>query len=188
MATETPAEVLIETAPRVQSLGDGVREQWDRIRGGEVGTLPVLIGIALIVVFFEFKNTKFLSPGNFVDLITQLAGPTIIAMGVVFVLLLGEIDLSAGLISGVGGVAMAELLLASHGDWTGTWWAGLLGIGLAIIVPLLVEPTFENVVACWTMRSLTVGMPSGRVLPPLRESQKGLAPLGMSTRLTACGT
>ena len=138
MATDTPMDAAIATAPRVQSLGDGIREQWDRIRGGEVGALPVLIGIALIVAFFQFKNTKFLSPGNFVDLITQLAGPTIIAMGVVFVLLLGEIDLSAGLISGVGGVAMAEMLLASHGDWTGTWWAGLLGIGLAIIVGLAV--------------------------------------------------
>ena len=66
----------------------------DNIRGGNLGSLPVLIGLTVIVVFFSFKAENFLSPGNFSNILTQMAGTTLLAYGVVFVLLIGEIDLS----------------------------------------------------------------------------------------------
>ncbi len=65
----------------------------------------------MIVVIFSSKNENFLTAGNFVNLMVQMAGVTTIAIGVVFVLLLGEIDLSVGFVSGVAGVTAAKLVL-----------------------------------------------------------------------------
>ena len=65
----------------------------------------------LIVIFFQVKNSNYLSAGNFNNLIVQMSGEALIAMGVVFVLLLGEIDLSVGFVSGIGAVLVAEFLL-----------------------------------------------------------------------------
>ena len=66
-------------------------------------------GCSLITIFFQAKNDNFLTAGNISNLIVQMAGTTTIAMGVVFVLLLGEIDLSIGFVSGIAGVIVAEL-------------------------------------------------------------------------------
>ena len=63
----------------------------------------MLIGLVVIVIFFSFKADNFLSPGNFSNIITQMAGVTLLAYGVVFVLLIGEIDLSISYISGIAG-------------------------------------------------------------------------------------
>jgi D-xylose transport system permease protein len=85
------------------------REYLGRLRAGEVGSLPVIAGLVAITIFFWSKNHIFLTAVNFNNLITQMAGVTTIAIGVVFVLLLGEIDLSIGYVSGVGGVTVALL-------------------------------------------------------------------------------
>ena len=68
-----------------------------------LGTLPVILGLILIVAFFYSQDSNFLTAGNFTNLIVQMAGVTMIAIGVVFVLLLGEIDLSIGYVSGIAG-------------------------------------------------------------------------------------
>jgi D-xylose transport system permease protein len=81
----------------------------ERLRGGEVGLLPVIVGLGLITLYFYSKNHNFLKPVNLDNLVVQMAGVSIIAMGVVFVLLLGEIDLSIGYVSGIGGVTVALL-------------------------------------------------------------------------------
>ena len=83
----------------------------DRMRSGDIGLLPVFFALILITIFFQAKNSNFLSAGNFNNLIVQMAGIAILAMGVVFVLLVGEIDLSIGYVSGIGGVLAAELVL-----------------------------------------------------------------------------
>ena len=83
----------------------------DNIRGGNLGSWPVLIGLAVIFIFFSFKAENFLSPGNISNIITQMAGVTLLAYGVVFVLLIGEIDLSISYISGIAGVVVAKLTL-----------------------------------------------------------------------------
>ena len=101
----------------------------DNIRGGTLGSWPVLIGLAVIVIFFSFKAENFLSPGNFSNIITQMAGTTLLAYGVVFVLLIGEIDLSISYISGIAGVVVAKLTVPD-----GNEVAGIVAILLAVAV------------------------------------------------------
>ena len=81
----------------------------DNISAGNLGSWPVLIGLVVIVTFFSFKADNFLSPGNFSNIITQMAGVTLLAYGVVFVLLIGEIDLSISYVSGIAGVVVAAV-------------------------------------------------------------------------------
>src|SRR4029450_2548511 len=72
--------------------------------------LPILVGLIIIAIVFQTQNDRFLTAGNFVNLLVQTAPYAVIAMGVTFVLLLGEIDLSSALVSRVGGVVPALLL------------------------------------------------------------------------------
>src|SRR5262249_15426129 len=84
---------------------------WDNIRGGNLGVLPIVLGLLLIVVFFTIKTPVFFTANNFNNILVQMAGTCMLAYGVVFVLLLGEIDLSIGYLSGLAAVAVAELQL-----------------------------------------------------------------------------
>jgi D-xylose transport system permease protein len=83
----------------------------DNLRTGNLGVLPIVLGLVLITVFFSFKATNFFTADNFNNIIVQMAGTCMLAYGVVFVLLLGEIDLSIGYLSGLAAVAVAELQL-----------------------------------------------------------------------------
>jgi D-xylose transport system permease protein len=105
----------------------------DNIRGGNLGSWPVLIGLTVIVIFFSFKADNFLSPGNFSNIITQMAGTTLLAYGVVFVLLIGEIDLSISYISGIAGVVVGKLTIPD-----GNEVAGIVAILLAIAACTLI--------------------------------------------------
>jgi D-xylose transport system permease protein len=78
-----------------------------RVRGGDLGSLPVIIGLALIWTVFQILNPVFLSSRNLVDLTMQCAAIGTIALGVVMVLLVGEIDLSVGSVSGLAGAVLA---------------------------------------------------------------------------------
>jgi D-xylose transport system permease protein len=105
-ATEPAAGIA---APK-ESVGQAVRDWWNGIRAGDVGSLPIVLALLAIAVFFQEKNNHFDDPGNIVNLIIQMAGITTIGLGVVFVLLLGEIDLSVGYVSGVCGVIAAKFV------------------------------------------------------------------------------
>ena len=76
------------------------------IRSGNLGVLPVVLGEVAIVAYFAFTATNFFTAPNFVNVVLQMAGTTMIAFGVVFVLLLGEIDLSIAYVSGICAVAV----------------------------------------------------------------------------------
>ena len=102
----------------------------DNIRAGNLGNGPVIIGLVIIGAFFSYKADNFLSPGNFSNIITQMAGVTLLAYGVVFVLLIGEIDLSISYVSGIAGVVVAKLTLPD----TGHHVHGLVAIVLAVAV------------------------------------------------------
>ena len=88
---------------------------WQRaianLKSGNLGVLPVVLGEVLIVAFFSFTATNFFTASNFVNVILQMAGVTMIAFGVVFVLLIAEIDLSIGFLSGIAALTAAELQL-----------------------------------------------------------------------------
>jgi len=94
-----------------QTVGAYARAWWIDVKSGELGSLPIFLGLIIIAIVFQTQNDRFLTAGNFVNLIVQTAPYAVIAMGVTFVLLLGEIDLSIGFVSGVGGVLTAILLM-----------------------------------------------------------------------------
>ena len=113
---QTPSNTPATAAPAGSTVGDYARRWWRDVRAGELGSLPIVIGLIIIAIVFQSQNDRFLTAGNFVNLIVQAAGIMTIAMGVVFVLLLGEIDLSVGYVSGVAGVLCALLLLPDGAD------------------------------------------------------------------------
>jgi D-xylose transport system permease protein len=115
MSTATPPVETSDAAPvgvpggrSGESLGDYAKRWWIGVRTGDLGSLPIIVGLILIAIIFQTQNDRFLTAGNFVNLIVQMAAITVIGMGIVFVLLLGEIDLSVGYVSGVAGVATAR--------------------------------------------------------------------------------
>jgi D-xylose transport system permease protein len=120
-----------ETEQRV-SIADAARQRVAALREGELGSLPIVIGIIVIAIYFQARNSNFLTASNFVNLIPQMAAVMIIGTGIVFVLLLGEIDLSVGYVSGMGGVIAAVLLEPGKGVPTTVAIALALGAGIAI--------------------------------------------------------
>ncbi len=106
-----------------ESLGGLVRDYGARVRGGDVGALPAVLGlVALVIVFTILRPETFTNAFNFANLINQSAAVMVIAMGLVFVLLLGEIDLSAGYTAGTAACFMG-IVLTRHG-WP--WFPSLL--------------------------------------------------------------
>jgi D-xylose transport system permease protein len=138
MSTSAPAPASPpETAPPVEheqrvSIGQFARERARSMREGDLGSLPIVIGIIIIAIYFQSRNSNFLTATNFVSLISQMAAVMIIGTGVVFVLLLGEIDLSVGYVSGMGGVIAALLLEPGKGVPTSVAVILALGTGVAI--------------------------------------------------------
>jgi D-xylose transport system permease protein len=126
VSTAAPAEV--QAAAGGESFGQILRSRWEAIKGGDVGSLPVIIGLIGITIYFTSKSPVFFSAVNFTNLIGQMAGVTVIAIGVVFVLLIGEIDLSIGYVSGLAGVVVAEMQVSDSGHQ----YPGLIAIAIAI--------------------------------------------------------
>ena len=142
---------ILETGP---SLKDAMSDYWSRIKSGDIGALPAVLGLVVLCGVFGAMSNVFLTPGNFANLLTQAAAVTVIAMGLVFVLLLGEIDLSAGYASGVCG-AVLVILITNHG-WA--WWLALpvsilvgvvLGFVLGTLVARLGIPSFVVTLAAF---------------------------------------
>jgi D-xylose transport system permease protein len=119
--SEEDVDALVPAEVVAQSLPEYFHAWVARLRSGESGLLPVLVGLVLIGIIFQTLNSKFLSAGNLVNLLVQGSVFMLLAMAEVWVLLLGEIDLSAGFVGGVSGVIMAELLTEQHGGYS--WWA-----------------------------------------------------------------
>lgn len=92
------------------TLADSARGWWRGVRAGDLGTLPIVVGLVLITIIFTSLNERFLSAVNFVNLITQMSPLAIIAIGIVFVLVIAEVDLSVGYLSGVAAVLLARFL------------------------------------------------------------------------------
>jgi D-xylose transport system permease protein len=133
MSTVTEPPVAPPDAQATETLAVYARRWWTDVKSGELGSLPIIIGLIIIAIVFQVQNENFLTAGNFVNLIVQSAAYALVAMGIVFVLLLGEIDLSVGFVSGVGGVLVALLLLPDGNELPAAVVVILaLGAGLAI--------------------------------------------------------
>lgn len=137
-----------ETTQESPGIGESLRNYWERVRGGDLGSLPAVAGlIALIIVFTALQGDTFLSAFNFANLINQSAMIIVLAMGLIFVLLLGEIDLSAGFAAGtcaaVLGVTLTQrgwpLILALAATiLTGV----VIGVLIGVLVAKLGIPSF----------------------------------------------
>ncbi|WP_306215346.1 sugar ABC transporter permease [Actinoplanes sp. RD1] len=136
------------------TVADHLHRSWGRIRGGDLGSLPAVLGLIVLCLLFGTARDTFFSALNFANLFTQSAQVVFIAMGLVFVLLLGEIDLSAGFASGVCGAVMAILLTEQGLPWyvaipaalaTGT----LIGLVLGLLVAKVGIPSFVVTLAAF---------------------------------------
>jgi D-xylose transport system permease protein len=135
MSAITPPLPTPATAPSA-TIGAYAKRWTDNVRGGELGSLPIIVGLLIIAIVFQLQNDRFLTAGNFVNLMVQGAAYALVAMGIVFVLLLGEIDLSVGYVSGVAGVLTA-LLLLPDGSTVPTWIALLAALGSGVVIGTL---------------------------------------------------
>jgi D-xylose transport system permease protein len=129
------------------TIKGSMHDYWARVKSGDMGALPGVLGLIALCAVFGVMSDVFLTPGNFANLLTQAAAVTVIAMGLVFVLLLGEIDLSAGYASGVCG-AVLVILITNHEY---PWWIALivsiivgaiLGYAIGTLVSRLGIPSF----------------------------------------------
>ncbi|NUP51836.1 MAG: sugar ABC transporter permease [Catenulispora sp.] len=115
--------------PRLLARESGVSGYWAefmrRVKGGELGSLPVIVALAVIWIVFWALNSTFLSAQNLSNLSQQIVGTGMIALGIVFVLLLGEIDLSVGSVSGL---AAAVFAVSSVNNGVNQWLALLLAL------------------------------------------------------------
>ena len=102
-----------------------------RVRAGDLGSLPVVIGLLVIWVAFWLLNPNFLSPVNLVNLTLQCAAVGTISIGIVLVLLLGEIDLSVGSVSGLSSAVLAV-------SFVNLGWPLALSIGSSIVIGMLI--------------------------------------------------
>ncbi len=136
MSTAAPGEVQAAVDER-GSVGAAARAYLDRVKAGDVGSLPVVLGMIVIVVYFTAQSSVFFTAVNFDNLITQMAATTLIAIGVVFVLLLGEIDLSIGYVSGIAGVTVAYFQMPGTSHALPGIVAILLAIGVGALIGLL---------------------------------------------------
>jgi D-xylose transport system permease protein len=128
-------------APAAQTIGGYARGWWTDVRSGDLGSLPIVVGLVIIALVFQLQNDRFLTAGNFVNLIVQAAPYAVIAMGVTFALLLGEIDLSIGFVSGVGGVVTAILLTPDGNELPTAVALGvvlLAGLGIGTLHGLII--------------------------------------------------
>jgi D-xylose transport system permease protein len=143
--TSSEPEVALEGIPE-ESFATRV---YENIKGGNLGSWPVIIGLIGIVVFFGLTTTNFFTPVNFNNVITQMTGVTMLAYGVVFVLLLGEIDLSIAYVSATAGVIAATLQqeggIYLHGIWpivVAVIVAALIGAFQGSFVAIIGVPSF----------------------------------------------
>ena len=131
-AAASSAELAVAPELVANSLGEYLRAWAARIRAGDSGILPVIVGLIVIAVIFQTQNSNFLTAGNLVNLLVQGAAITLLGLGEVFALLLGEIDLSIGFVAGVAGVIAAELVAFPH-NWP--WYAA---VGFALVVTAVI--------------------------------------------------
>ncbi|GGL33004.1 sugar ABC transporter permease [Planomonospora parontospora] len=172
-----------------------VEEFKRRVRGGELGSLPVIVGLAVIWIVFQSLNSQFLSPQNLSNLSIDIVATGLISVGIVFVLLLGEIDLSAGAVSGAGAAVLAVLQV--NNGWhplaaiaAAVAVAALLGLVHGVFFAGLGVPSFVVTLAgmlAWTGFQLWVLGPSGTINLPYEGLVAGLTSTYFTQLIAAYG-
>ncbi len=122
-----PVDTALPADIAADSVGSYFRLAFARVRAGESGVLPVIAGLLLISVVFQLMNSNFLTAANLVNLLIQSAVFGLLAMAEVFVLLLGDIDLSVGFVAAISAAIMATALGPHHK------WPLVLAVGAALL-------------------------------------------------------
>lgn len=147
--TSTPGDAPVDAPPaaadavtavdprllvREQGFAGYITEFKRKIRAGDLGSIPVIAGLIIIWAIFASMNSRFMTAENLSNISVAMVGTGLIAVGIVFVLLLGEIDLSVGSVSGVAG-AVAAVLAVTHGapEWVALIVAILSGTVIGTI-------------------------------------------------------
>ena len=150
--TVAPPNPLLTTPTTLIGSGyDGtIREQFNRwlqrIRGGEMGMLPALGGFLVLIILFSFLSPYFLTPVNMANLLTQTAALAMLAIALTFVILIAEIDLSAGVTGGVGMASFILLVNKAHLNWI-----------LALLIALAIGTVIGTFIGYFVAK---VGVPS----------------------------
>ena len=129
-----PAKLLDRSDERVRhdtGVRGAIRGFLDRVRSGDLGPLPVVIGLVIIWTVFESLNTVFLSSNNLVNLLFDSSTVGVISLGIVCILMVGEIDLSVGSVSGFASAMVGVL-------WVNQGWSVVLAIPAALVVGALI--------------------------------------------------
>ncbi len=134
MSTPPSTMALDQSDERLQQ-SEGLRGAlgsfWRSVRAGDVGALPVVVGLLVIGTIFQSLNPVFLSSGNLVNLILDSCAVGVISLGIVCVLLVGEIDLSVGSVSGFSAAIVAVLFVRQDMNW-------VLAVLIACVVALAI--------------------------------------------------
>ncbi|WP_330307974.1 MULTISPECIES: ABC transporter permease subunit [unclassified Streptomyces] len=119
---------------REEGLKGYVTEFKRKVKGGELGSLPVFVGLIIIWTIFQLQNDRFLSADNLSNISYFMSATGMLAIGLVFVLLLGEIDLSVGSVSGLASTLFA-VFVVNHGvnAWLALVLAVLTGVGIGAL-------------------------------------------------------
>ncbi len=182
--TDQPADTagFAEDSRRSVTLRDAWTDYVNRLRGGDMGSLPAILGLVVLYIVFGLANDRFLSMLNQANLVIQAGSIIVLAMGLVFVLLLGEIDLSAGVTGGVS-AAFTALAVVDHGQ---PWWAAILigmlvGATIGFVIGLLVAylgiPSFVVTLAYFlALQGVTLKLiGSGGSVPVRDDVLRGLS-------------
>jgi D-xylose transport system permease protein len=126
-AVEPADDAAFDDAGSGPSLKTYYGQTWQKVKTGQTGVLPVVGGLVVLIIFFQLKNSLFLSNQNLTNLLTQASYIIVLGFAEIWVLLLGEIDLSVGYNAGIAGALMAYMSTAPYNL---PWWVAIL-IGLA---------------------------------------------------------
>jgi len=133
-------------------IGGAVRGFLDRVRSGDLGSLPVVVGLAIIWTVFQSLNPVFLSSNNLVNLLFDSSTVGVIALGIVCILMVGEIDLSVGSVSGFASALVGVLWV--NGGWpvgiailAALAAGGVIGLLYAVLFNRLGMPSFVSTLA-----------------------------------------
>jgi len=186
---------VLEPVEGLAALGAYTRGYLARVRGGELGSIPALVGLIVITLVFAVLHQGFVSAYNIEALVIQAAPIIVMAMGLVFVLLLGEIDLSAGTTGGLCSAIMA-VLLVRHGA---SWWLALvvgliagviIGFGMGWLRARVGIPSFVITLATFLafqgVTLILIGGQGSVILPsgsPLIELENSFLPLWLGWTL-----
>ena len=154
MSTQT-TDVDVPEAGDTGGISNALRDYSRRVRGGDVGSLPAVLGlIALVALFSILEGDTFFTALNFANLLNQGTAIIVLAMGLVFVLLLGEIDLSAGFAAGTSAAVLGVTLTNQGWIWPLALLAALvtglaIGLFIGVLVARLGIPSFVVTLAAF---------------------------------------